>query len=212
MEPHSQQLSSCPYPEPEDKSQSYLSMVQFNIKHRPMSWSSKSSLSFWLSQPITYTRSSSPHSSHPPWINHSNYTWQRVQITKLFVMQLSPPSHSFIPPRPNILLSSWYKGVSIISETGAAICTTVVVAWCNGMIAPAYLGSQCTKFQAAEWTCWLFKTLYLESCIWPDAISRGSDKGTASNFVKISEKVRRRPWQWLDKRSGKKAATIHGNS
>jgi hypothetical protein len=33
----------------------------------------------------------------------------------------------------------------------------------------------------------------------------GSDKGTASNSVQISEKVRQRPWQWLDKRSEKKA-------
>jgi hypothetical protein len=33
----------------------------------------------------------------------------------------------------------------------------------------------------------------------------GSDKGAASNVAKNSEKVRRRPWQWLDKRSGKKA-------
>jgi hypothetical protein len=27
----------------------------------------------------------------------------------------------------------------------------------------------------------------------------GSDKGTASNFVQILEKVQQRPWQWLDK-------------
>jgi hypothetical protein len=40
-------------------------------------------------QPIIYKRSSSPHScymprpSHPPRLDHSNYTWRRVQIMKL---------------------------------------------------------------------------------------------------------------------------------
>jgi hypothetical protein len=36
-------------------------------------------------------------SSHPPRFDHSNYTWWRVQITKLLVMQFSPPSCHFIP-------------------------------------------------------------------------------------------------------------------
>jgi hypothetical protein len=39
----------------------------------------------------------------------------------------------------------------------------------------------------------------------------GSDKGTA-NFVQISGKAWWRPWQWIDKRSGKKALTLHGKS
>jgi hypothetical protein len=40
----------------------------------------------------------------------------------------------------------------------------------------------------------------------------GSDKGRASNFEKISEKIRRRPCQWLDKRSGKRAWAVHAKS
>jgi hypothetical protein len=46
--------------------------------------------------PITYKNS--PPScymlrpSHHPWLNHSNYTWQRVQVRKIVVMQFTPPS------------------------------------------------------------------------------------------------------------------------
>jgi hypothetical protein len=40
------------------------------------------------------------------------------------------------------------------------------------MIVLAYLGRQCTKFHAAEWTCWFFISLYWESYIYLDAISR----------------------------------------
>jgi hypothetical protein len=46
---------------------------------------------------ISYMHSSSPHScyipypSHPPWLDRSNYTWRRVQVMKLLIMQFSPP-------------------------------------------------------------------------------------------------------------------------
>jgi hypothetical protein len=40
------------------------------------------------------------------------------------------------------------------------------------MLVLAYLGSQCTKFHTAGWTCWFFTFCYLESCIWHDSISR----------------------------------------
>jgi hypothetical protein len=29
--------------------------------------------------------------SLPPWLDHSNYIWWRVQVMKLVIMQLSPP-------------------------------------------------------------------------------------------------------------------------
>jgi hypothetical protein len=35
--------------------------------------------------------------SHPPGLDYFNYTWRRVQITKLLVMQFSPTSRHFIP-------------------------------------------------------------------------------------------------------------------
>jgi hypothetical protein len=71
------------------------------------------------------------------------------------------------------------------------------------MIVLVYLGSQCTKFHADGWTCWFLRP-FIWSCV--SVLMRyrdGSDKGTASNFVQVSEKVRRRPWEWLDKRLGK---------
>jgi hypothetical protein len=46
--------------------------------------------------------SSSPHScympcpSHPPSIDHSNYTWRILQVTKLRIMQIFPTSPYFI--------------------------------------------------------------------------------------------------------------------
>jgi hypothetical protein len=43
---------------------------------------------------------------HPPWLDHSNYTWRRVQIMKLLIMQFSPTSCHFTSLGPNILLST----------------------------------------------------------------------------------------------------------
>jgi hypothetical protein len=33
---------------------------------------------------------------HPTWLDHCNYTWRRVQVTKLLIMQFSPTSCLFI--------------------------------------------------------------------------------------------------------------------
>jgi hypothetical protein len=33
-----------------------------------------------------------PCPSHPPWLDHSNYIWRRVQVMKLLIMQFSPTS------------------------------------------------------------------------------------------------------------------------
>jgi hypothetical protein len=45
---------------------------------------------------------------HPPWLDHSNYTWQRVQVMKLFIMQFSSIlTWSLIGP--NILLSTLFS-------------------------------------------------------------------------------------------------------
>jgi hypothetical protein len=40
--------------------------------------------------------------SHPPWLDHSNYIWRRVQVMKLLIMMFSPIFHHF-----NSLLSTY---------------------------------------------------------------------------------------------------------
>jgi hypothetical protein len=44
--------------------------------------------------------------SHPHWLDHSNYTWQRVQVSLCRFLQ--PPATLF-PLGPNILLSSLFS-------------------------------------------------------------------------------------------------------
>jgi hypothetical protein len=80
------------------------------------------------------------------------------------------------------------------------------------MIVLAYLGGQCTKFHTAGWPCWFLRP-FIWGCVsglmW---FHDGSESECASNFVQISENVRRRPWQWLDRHLGRKAWAIHGQS
>jgi hypothetical protein len=52
--------------------------------------------SFFLAfPPISYMHSSSspsryiPCPSHPPWLDHSNYIWQRIQVMKILSLRLS---------------------------------------------------------------------------------------------------------------------------
>jgi hypothetical protein len=45
--------------------------------------------------PTKSTKHSSPHEcykpcpSYPPWLGHTNYTWRRVQVMKILIMQFS---------------------------------------------------------------------------------------------------------------------------
>jgi hypothetical protein len=50
-----------------------------------------------------------PWPSHPSWVQHSNYTWRRVKVMKLLVMQfLRPPVTSSLLG-PNIFLSTLFS-------------------------------------------------------------------------------------------------------
>jgi hypothetical protein len=61
-----------------------------------LSWSSQWSFSSWLSHQYPICIPLLPHScymlcpSHPPWLDHSDYTWRRAQVMKLLIMQFSP--------------------------------------------------------------------------------------------------------------------------
>jgi hypothetical protein len=69
--------------------------------HPPTYWSSYWSLSFWLSHQNPLCIPLLPHScyipcpSHPPLLDHSNYTWQRVKFMELLIVQFSSTSHHF---------------------------------------------------------------------------------------------------------------------
>jgi hypothetical protein len=67
--------------------------------------------------------------SHPPGLEHSNYTWRRVQITKLLIMQFSTPSRHLMslpskyPPqhpvrkRPQVYVPPLMSGTKFYTHT-----------------------------------------------------------------------------------------------
>jgi hypothetical protein len=83
---------------------SYLSRNHFNIVHPPPSCTSQWSLSFWLfhQYPICTPPPSCYMScpSHPPWLDHSNYTWKKYKLWSSSLcsfLQLLVPSSLFRP-------------------------------------------------------------------------------------------------------------------
>jgi hypothetical protein len=65
-----------------------------------------------ISQHLTYMHTSSPYScdmlcpSHPLWYGHPKYTWRRVQVMKLLVVQVFQSPDTPLLFGPNILLSA----------------------------------------------------------------------------------------------------------
>jgi hypothetical protein len=54
--------------------------------------------------------------SHPPWLDHSNYTWRRVQVMKLLIMQFLQPPVQMFPSAPCSQTPSAYVP-PLMSET-----------------------------------------------------------------------------------------------
>jgi hypothetical protein len=81
--------------------------------------------------------------------------------------------------------------------------------WCCHLYSSYSSASWCKKFHAGGWTSWFLQPLIYSHVSGLTRFCNGSDKGAVSNFVQIPEKVDKRPWQWLDKRSGKKTWVIH---
>jgi hypothetical protein len=110
---HSQKLSTDTHPEPYHP----VSSLQGQSYYYPPIYAFvflvvSSPLAF---PPITCTCSSSPFSfyipfsSHPPWLDHSNYAWWRLQVIKLLLCSpLYPPVTSSVLG-PNILLSILFQ-------------------------------------------------------------------------------------------------------
>jgi hypothetical protein len=74
--PCSQELSTGPYPKPD-----------------------RSNIQCPICIPLLTHSCYMPRPSHPSWLDHSNYTWRRVHVMKLFIMSLFGP---------NILLSTQF--------------------------------------------------------------------------------------------------------
>jgi hypothetical protein len=95
--------------------------------------------------------------SHPPRLDYSNYTWRRVQITKLLVMQFSPftrhliPPWSKYPPQHPVLKHPQSHIYKMEINTGLYGCEE------NGSVLP-FLFTQ--FFYFSGWAC----SLYLTFC------------------------------------------------
>jgi hypothetical protein len=92
--PSSQELSNCTYPEPDQSNPHHSipplkSPSQCNLSTDVLVFLVVSFPLAFL--PITYTRSSSPHSCHMPCpphpqLDNSNYAWRQAQIMQLFFL------------------------------------------------------------------------------------------------------------------------------
>jgi hypothetical protein len=107
-----------------------------------MLWSSQWSLSIWLSPqyyiciPLVLHLCYMPCPSHPPWLNHSNYTWKRVQVMKLLIMQ-------FVYKCKGLIYSSkcfhggirvWWKPKSLGTTAMYSDVLVDVVHWTSGSV------------------------------------------------------------------------------
>jgi hypothetical protein len=80
--------------------------------------------------PIFYMHSSSPNScympclSHPSLLDHTNYTWRRVQVTKLLTMQCFPISCHFISLRARYNKNTFKLSYQLIKRSSPRLVAT----------------------------------------------------------------------------------------
>jgi hypothetical protein len=107
--PCSQENSTGPYPEPAQSIQYHPILLISDplcILSSHLRLVLPSGLFLFIAfPPKSYMDSMSPCPTHPSWLNHSNYTWRRVQVMKLLIKQFSPTSCHFIPVWPNTFFS-----------------------------------------------------------------------------------------------------------
>jgi hypothetical protein len=117
----------------------------------------------------SYMHSSALHSSymplpsHSPWLDHSNYTWRRVQVIKLLIMQFSRTSRHFISLRSRYSPS---PSPSHISTDGQSVS----LSWCRALS---------RAHDQILVTVWQFL-----SCLWEGALS---DERVGLSFVIVCQ-------------------------
>jgi hypothetical protein len=104
-----------------------------------------------------------PRSSHPSWLERSNYTWRRVRVMKLVIMQFSPTSCHFVPlwskysPQHLSLCSSLNVKYQVSHPHKTIHATIFIVFTCfgqlpfSGGISSTCSGTAITKFVIYSW-------------------------------------------------------------
>jgi hypothetical protein len=95
----SQESSTGPYPQPDQSHPTSPRSILILCTH-PFHGLTSGLLPSGFHTNILYAFLFSPiRTTCPPWLDHANYTWRRVQVMKLFIMLFFPTSCHFISLR-----------------------------------------------------------------------------------------------------------------